>query len=93
MATRVVSHIQKAIHDNFSVTVSQTRTPSSPFNSLILENMDSSIDIAISFDGGTKWKTIKAGRIFSIDVDTFTKYDIKSLGGAVAVEAIYGVEA
>ena len=101
MATRTRSDCQKFIHDNYNAVVSPggtktagTRPDSSAYliNSLYVENMDLSIDIYLSFDGGTKWKTVKAGTWFSIQCDSLASYMVKSASGTPAVECVYGVE-
>lgn len=100
MATRIVSNAGKFIHDNYSAAV----TPASknagldalnePYliNFLYIENMDLNIDIYVSFDGGSKWKTVKAGTFLSISSDRLLSYQVKAASGTPSVEAVYGVE-
>ena len=101
MASRNRTDVQKVIHDNFNAVVggatktSGTRPDGSgPYliNSFYIENMDDTINISVSFDGGTKWKTVKAGTYLSLQVDSFTSYVIKSASGTPAVETMLGVE-
>lgn len=106
MSSRNRTDVQLMIHDNYNAVVSpgatktsgnrpeHTATNPKPYliNSLYIENMDSSIDVYVSFDKGTKWKTIKAGTYLSLQTDSFTSYMIKSASGTPAIEALYGVE-
>ena len=96
MSTRVVASAQKFIHDNYTAVVAPgaTKTAGAGFtiNFLYVDNMDTSIDVYISFDAGVSYKTIKAGTYFSIECDGLPSYKIWSASGTPAVEAVYGVE-
>jgi hypothetical protein len=101
MASRVRSDVQQFIHDNYSIDGTPATKEAglhidgSPvlINYLLIENMDSTNSIAVSFDGGTNWKTLKPGYSIDVEVDSFVNYMVKALAGTVPVEALYGVEA
>lgn len=80
-------------HDNFATSTSDaTKTPTVPANFILIENMDAVISVLVSFDGGTTYKTVKAGSVLSMDVDNLKTYVIKSASGTPNVEALYGSE-
>lgn len=93
MATRTRSDVQKLTHDNYATAVGAV-TKSLPSNttSIFIENMDASISVLVSFDGGTLFKVVKAGSAISADVDNIQSYRIKSASGTPNVECLYGSE-
>jgi hypothetical protein len=94
MATRTRSDAQKFTHDNYALTTSdQTRTLPSNCTSLLIDNVDSSISVLVSFDAGATHKTLKAGAALSLDCDGLKSYAIKSASATPSVECLYGSEA
>jgi hypothetical protein len=94
MATRFRSDAQKFTHDNYNAAVTAAKkTLPAGCTSLLIDNTDGSISVLVSFDGGTKYKTIIALARLSLDVDGLQSYYIKSASGTPAVECLYGSEA
>jgi len=95
MSTRNRADAQFITHENYTAAVGAvTKTFTKTTNFILIENMDASIDISVSFDAGATFKTIKAGRSLSLDIDgnNILSYDVKSASGTPSVEALYGQE-
>lgn len=93
MATEIVSDAEKITHDNFSTSTSPaTKTLPARCSAVFIENMDTTDNIRISFDGGTLFKDVKPGKALSIDVAFITSYIIKSSANTPAVQALYASE-
>lgn len=94
MATRTRSDAQKFTHDNFSAsTTVSARTLPAKTNFILVDNLDTSISLLVSLDGGTNFKTVKAGGNLSVDGDNINSLNIKSASGTPSVECLYGSEA
>lgn len=96
MSTRIRANVSKYTHDNYATSgTPATKTPPVGTNTIMIENMDSSISVLVSFDAGVTFKTIKAGAALSIDIDIMRNsytYSIKSASGTPSVECLYGSE-
>lgn len=81
-------------HDNFSAsTTPSARTLPAHTNFVLVDNMDTSISILVSLDGGTNFKTVRPGQSLNVDGDNIRQLSIKSASGSVSVECLYGYEA
>lgn len=93
MPTAVTAAANTVEHDNYATSTSAaTKTPATPANYLLIENMDATDNVLVSFDGGSTFKTIKPNSSLRIDVDKLKSYDVKSSANTPAVEALYGFE-
>lgn len=93
MATEVVSDAEKITHDNYSAAVGAvTKTLPAKCSAIFIENMDATDSVLVSFDGGTLFKTITAGKNLSIDVAFILSYVVKASANTPAVQALYASE-
>jgi hypothetical protein len=94
MATKIAACAQAFSHDNFTATgTASARTLPARTNFLLVDNLDTAISILVSLDGGTTFKTVKAGASLSLDCDGLRSLYIKSASGSVSTECVYGYEA
>ena len=94
MSTRMRADAQKFTHDNFALsTTAQTRTLPKACTSILIDNVDTTISVLVSFDAGATFKTVKAGTVLALDIDSLVNYQIKSALGTPSVECLYGSEA
>lgn len=96
MSTRMRADAQKITHDNYSATTTPvTKTLPDKTNFILIENMDATNSVLVSFDAGVKFKTINPNRALSMDIDgasPITSYQVKSSAGTPSVECFYGSE-
>lgn len=57
---------------------------------IVIENMDATNNLLVSFDGGTTFKTVKPGIILTVDVST-RNLVVKSSAGTVNYEILVTV--
>lgn len=94
MATRVRADAQKFTHDNYTAATSPaTKALPAGCTGVLIDNMDAAISLLVSFDGGTTYKTIKAGNHLSVDCDGLLNYLSKSASSTVSTECLYTSEA
>lgn len=93
MSTRTRSDAQLLTHDNYSTSASPaTKTLPNNTNFLLVENMDSTDSVLVSFDAGATYKTIGAGKSLSLDCDSLVSYVVKSSANTPAAQCLYGSE-
>jgi hypothetical protein len=93
MSQRMRSDAQLITHDNYATSTSPaTKTLPSHTSFILIENMDSTDSVLVSFDSGVSFKTLGPGKALSLDCDSMKSYDVKSSAGTPAVEALYGSE-
>lgn len=87
---------QKLTHDNYNAPgVAVTKTFPAKTNFFLVENMDSTNSVLVSFDAGVTFKTIGPGKSLSVDIDgssPITSYQVKSSAGTPATQCLYGSE-
>lgn len=94
MSQRMRSDAQKFTHDNRALsTTAATVTLPKACTSILIDNVDAAISDLVSFDGGTNFKTVKAGSQLSVDCDSLVSFQIKSASGTPNVEMLYASEA
>ena len=92
--TLEINNIQVGSTDNPVVytgnanIVKATVTFASAAKHIQVENMDGTDNIYISFDGGTKWRTIQPGYTIDIDCDSVASLDIKADADVTAYEML-----
>lgn len=96
MSTRIRADAQKLTHDNFTAAVGPvTKTLPAKTNFLLIENMDSTNSIKVSFDAGVTFKDIGPGKALSLDIDgssPIQSYAVKSSASTPAAQCLYGSE-
>lgn len=96
MSQRIRADAQKLTHDNYSAAVGPaTKTLPAKTNFLLIENMDSTDSVKVSFDAGITFKDIGPGKALSLDIDgssPIKSYVVKSSAGTPAVQCLYGSE-
>lgn len=93
MSERIRSDAQKFTHDNYAaVTAPATKTLPAACTALLIDNVDASATVSISFDGGVKYKAIKPSTSLSVDVDSIKSYMVKSSAASSNVECLYASE-
>lgn len=81
-------------HDNYTATTTPTtKTPIDQANFLLIENLDATNSILISFDGGVTFKTLAPGKFLGMEVSQLLSYVVRSSAGTASVECLYGSEA
>lgn len=94
MSTRIRFNAEKFTHDNYATsTTPATRTLPAACTALLVDNVDATISISVSFDAGATYKSIPAGSHLSVDVDGMLSYVVKSASGTPSVECLYASEA
>lgn len=94
MSTRVRADAQLLTHSNPSLTgTAQTVTLPSNTTSLMITNLDASINILVSFDAGATYYTLQATQSLSLDVDRLVSFKIKSASGTPACNCLFASEA
>lgn len=91
MSTEIRADSALLTHDNFSpTTIASTKTLPFRTNFILVENMDSTNNVLVSFDGGVNFKTVGPGKALSIDVDNLLSYQVKSSAATPSTECLYG---
>jgi len=86
--TVVVTKGNPVVYTGNANIVKATVTFASAAKHIQVENMDGTNSIYISFDAGTKWRTIQPGYIIDIDCDSVASLDIKADADATAYEML-----
>lgn len=93
MSARQRSDVQLVTHDNYgTTTTAATKTLPHGVSAVLIENMDSTDNLLVSFDNGATFKTIAPGKALSIDVDNLVSYKIKSSANTPLAQCLYGSE-
>jgi hypothetical protein len=93
MSQRIRADAQKLTHDNYTAATTPTTKPlPKGTSSLLIQNMDATDNVLVSFDAGATFKTIRPGVIFTIGVDNLLSYVVKSSANTPASECIYSSE-
>lgn len=93
MATSINGAVNKIQHDNYTATTTAAeKTPTNPFNFLLIRNTDSTNSVLVSFDGDVTYFTIPPGSTLSLEVNRMKSYHVKSSASTIAVQCLYGSE-
>jgi len=84
----VVTKGNPVVYTGNANIVKATVTFASAAKHIQVENMDGTDNIYISFDGGTKWRTIQPGYTIDIDCDSVASLDIKADADVTAYEML-----
>ena len=76
------------VYDGNANILKATVTFAASAKHIQVEDMDGINNIYISFDGGTKWRTIQPGYILDIDCDSVASIDIKAAGNNTPYEML-----
>lgn len=96
MSQRIRADAQKLTHDNYNAAVTPaTKTLPNHTNFILIQNMDATNNVLVSFDAGATFKTIGPSKALSVDIDgssPIQSYVVKSSAATPAVECLYGSE-
>ena len=97
MATNIRSNSYVYRHDNYNTPAAAsiaTKTPAQPIDYLLISNVDTANDAKVSFDGGTKFITIKHGFSLELWPAKMISYMVKDAvdNSHASIECLYGSE-